>query len=209
MVINWTLALLSHRLFLLFHAISLEHHTPIPLLMVHFKSLVPSPEPMGFFVSPHLLVILQCHIRPSLEYCFRVWGGAQKSTLCLLDQVQSKAIRLINNPYLTKSLQPLPHRRLAGGISIFYRYVQGHCSKEIRDIILVPLRRVRTTRTSTHSHPFQISLPKPRILSHKSSFIPRTCKLFNLLPSYCFPEFYNLPSFKSMIGKLGLICLSS
>ena len=148
----------------------------------------------GFFSPSHLLSIYTSQIRPSLEYCSHVWGGALKSTLCLLDKVQSKAIRLINNPNLTKSLQPLSHRRLVGDLSIFYRYFNGHCSQEIRDIIPVPLRRVRTTRSSTHSHPFQVSLPNPRTLSHKSSFIPRTCNLWNVLPSSCFPESYNLPA---------------
>ena len=85
----------------------------------------------------------------------------------------------------------------------------GHCSQEIRDIIPFPLRRVRTTRSSTHSHPFQVSLPNPRTLFHKSSFIPRTCNLWNVLPSSCFPESYNLPSFKSNVNKLDLISLSS
>ena len=128
----------------------------------------------GFFSSSHLLSIYKSQIRPSIEYCSHVWGGAPKSTLCLLDKVQSKAIRLINNPNLTKSLQLLSHRRLVGGLSIFYRYFNLHCSQEIRDIISVPLRRVRTTRSSTHSRPFQVSLPNPRTLPHKSSFIPRT-----------------------------------
>ena len=163
----------------------------------------------GFFSSSHLLSIYKSQIRPSLEYCSHVWGGAPKSTLCLLDKVQSKAICLINNPNLTKSLPPLSHRQLVGDLSIFYRYFHGHCSQEIRDIILVPLRPVRTTRSSTHSHPFQVSLPNLCTLSHKSSFIPRTCNLWNALPSSCFPESYHLPSFKSKIDKLDLISLSS
>ena len=61
------------------------------------------------------------------------------------------------------------------------------------------------TYDKTHSHPLLTS----RTLSHKSSFIPRTCDLWNLLPSSCFPESYNLPSFKSKINKLDLISLSS
>ena len=77
------------------------------------------------------------------------------------------------------------------------------------DCIPVPLRRVRTTISSTHSRPFQVSLPTSRTLSHKSSFIPRACNLWNVLPSSCFPESYNLPSFKSKIDKLDLISLSS
>ena len=121
----------------------------------------------GFFSSSHLLSIYKSQIRPSLEYCCHVWGGAQKSTLWLLDKVQSKAIRLINNLNLTKSLQRLSHRPLVRDLSIFCRYFHGHCSQEIREIIPIPLRRVRTTRSSTHSYPFQVSLPNPRTLSHK------------------------------------------
>ena len=55
----------------------------------------------------------------------------------------------------------------------------------VRDYLLINLhlivstalvRRVRTTRSSTHSHPFQVSLPNLWTLSHKYSFIPRACK---------------------------------
>ena len=106
-------------------------------------------------------------------------------------------------------LRPLSHLRLVGDLSIFHKYFHGHCSQEIRDIIPVPLRRVRPTRSSTNSHPFQVSLPSSRTLSHKSSFIPRTCNLWNVLPPSCFPESYNLSSFKSKINKLDLISLSS
>ena len=127
-----------------------------------------------FFSSSHLLTIYKSQIRPSLEHCSHVWGGAPKSTLCLLDKVQCKAIRLTNDPNLTKSLQPLSRRRLVGDLPIFYRYFHGHCSQEIRDIIPVPLRHARTTRSSTHSHPFQVSLPNPQTLPHISSFIPIT-----------------------------------
>ena len=113
----------------------------------------------GVFSTSHFLSINKSQIRPSLEYCSHVWGGAPKSTLCLLYKVQSKAIRLINNPNLLKFLQPLSHRRLVGDLSIFYRYFNGYSSQEIKDITPVPLRGVRTTRRSTHSHPFQVSLP--------------------------------------------------
>ena len=132
-------------------------------------------------------------------------GGTPKSAIC----IQSKAIRLINNPNLTKSLQPLSHRRLIGDLSIYYRYFRGIFPHDIRDSIHVPLRSVGTTRSSTHSYSFQVSPPNPRTLSHKSSFIPRTCNLWNVLPSSCFPETYNLPPLKSKINKLDLISLSS
>ena len=82
-------------------------------------------------------------------------------------------------------------------LSIFCRCFHGHCSQEIKNIVPDPVRRVRTTRSSTCSHPFQVTLPNPRTLSHKSSFIPRNSQLLNSLPPTTFPESYNLSSFKS------------
>ena len=124
--------------------------------------------------------------------------------------VQSRAIRLINNPNLTNSLQSLSHNRLVADLSIFYRYFHGHCSQEIKNIIPDPVvRRVQTTRSSTYSHPCQVTLPNPRTLSHKSSFIPRTSQLWNLLPPTTFPKSYNLSSFTSNINKLDLVSLST
>ena len=64
----------------------------------------------GFFSPSQLLTIYKT--RPSLEYCSHAWDSAPKSSLHLLDKVLSKAIRLMNNPSLTKSLQSLSHHRL-------------------------------------------------------------------------------------------------
>ena len=161
----------------------------------------------GYF-SPQLLTIYKSQIRPSLEYCSNVWGGAPKSSLNLLDRVQSKAIRLINNPNLINSLQSFSHR-LVADLSIFYRYFHRHCSQEIKNIIPDPMRHVRTTRSSTQSHLFQVTLPNPRTLAHKSSFIPRTSQLLYSLPPISFPESYNLSSFKSNVNKLDLVSLST
>ena len=163
----------------------------------------------GYFSPSQLLTIHKSQIHPSLEYCSHIWGGAPKSSLHLLDRVQSKAIHLINNPNLTNSLQSLSHHHLVADLSIFYCYFHGHCSQEIKNIIPDPVRCVRTTRSSTYSHPFQVTLPNPRTLPHKSSFIPRTSQLWNSLPPNAFPESYNLSTFKSNINKLDLISLST
>ena len=166
----------------------------------------------GLSAAPKLFIAAcgyKSQIRPSLEYCSPVWGGTPKSSLYILDRVQSKAIRLINNPSLTNSLQSLSHSCLVADLSIFCRYFHGHCSQEMKNIIPDPVRRVRTTRSSTYSHPFQVTLLNPRTLSHKSSFIPRTSQLWNSLPPTTFPESYNLSSFKSNINKLDLVSLST
>ena len=163
----------------------------------------------GYFSPSQLLTIYKSQIRPSLEYCSRVWGGAPRSSLHLLEKVRSKAIHLINNTSLTKSLQSLSHRRLVSDLSIFYRYFHGYCSLEIKNTIPDPLRHGRPTRISTQSHAFQVMLSIPRTLSHITSSIPRTCQLWDTLHSISFPEPYNLTCFKSNINKLGFISLST
>ena len=163
----------------------------------------------GYFSPFQLLTIYKSQIRPSLEYCFHFWGGAPKSSFRLLDEVQSKVIRLFNDPNLTKSPQSLSHRRLVADLSIFYRYFHGHCSQEIKNIIPDPVRRVRATRSSTHSHPFQVALPNPRTLAHKIYIFPRTSQLWNSLPSTIVPKSYKLSSFKSNINKFDLVSLST
>ena len=206
---NWTLQLLSHNSVFLFHLISLGKLTSIPLLNMHLKSSVSSPEPAGF---SHLLTFyLYTSPKSVLHESTAPTSGVVLQNLLSVFSTKSSPRPFVSAIILTssKSLQPLSHRRLVGDLSIFYRYFNGHCSQEIRDIIPVPLRHVRTTRSSTHSHPFQDSMPTSRTLSHKSSFIQRTCNLWNVLPSSCFPESYNLPSFKSDVNELDLISLSS
>ena len=163
----------------------------------------------GYFSPSQLLAIYKSQIRPSLEYCSHVWGGAPKSSLYLIDRVESKAIHLIKNPNLTNSLQSLSHCHRVTDLSIFYCYFHGHCSQQIKNIIPDPVRHVRITRSSTYSHPFQVTLPNPQTLSHKSSFIPRTAQLWNSLPSTTFLESYNLPPFKPNINKLDFVSLST
>ena len=106
-------------------------------------------------------------------------------------------------------LYSLSHRRLVADLSIFYRYFHRYCSQEIKNIISDPMRCIGTTRCSTHSHPFQVTLPNPRTLAHKSSFIPRTSQLWNSLPPTTFPESYNVSSFKFNINKLDLFSRST
>ena len=58
--------------------------------------------------------IISCHMTPfnNNKYC-------SCQVLSLLNRVLKKAVRLINEKYLSDSLQPLEHRRR---VTIFYRY---------------------------------------------------------------------------------------
>ena len=45
---------------------------------------------LWFFSSSPILTIYKSQIRPSLEYCSHICGGAQTSTICFLNKVQLK-----------------------------------------------------------------------------------------------------------------------
>ena len=85
-------------------------------------------------------------------------------------------------------------------INKFYSPPINHPCLEIKNIIAGSVRHIRTTRSSIQAHPFQVTLPNPRALAHKSSFIPRTSQQWNALPSTAFPESYNLSPFKNLIS---------
>ena len=123
--------------------------------------------------------------------------------------VQAKSICLINNPNLTNSLQSLSHHHLLTDLFIVYRYFHGHCSLEIKNIILDLVKDVGNSRSPTHSHLFQVTLPNPQTLSHQPPFISRISQLWNSLLSIIHPESYNLSSLKSNIIKLDLVSLST
>ena len=154
-----------------------------------------------YFSSSQLLLLYKAQISPTLEYCCHIWGGAPSTHLSLLDRIQRKAVRLISDPSLTSSMQPLSLRRDVASLALFYRYYHGKCSTELANIVPVPITYSRSTRLASCSHPYQVSTPRCRTLSHSSSFFPRTAKLWNSLPLSTFPLSYNLNSFKIRVCK--------
>ena len=173
---------------------------------MHLRNLAFFLESRGYFSPSQLLTIYKSQICPSLEYSSHVWGGAPKSSLHLLDRVQSKAICLINNPNLTNSLQSLSHRRLVPFSTAIFT-----------DIALRKLRILFLIRWGVFEPPGALpihTLSKLHYLIHKLyltnrlSFL-RTSQLWNSLPPTTFPESNNLSSFKSNINKLNLVSLST
>ena len=119
--------------------------------------------------------------------------------------------RLINNSNLTNSLQSLSHRRLVADLSTFYRYFHGNCPQEIKNINPDPVMCVRTTRSSTYSHPFQVF---PELLNCGThyhpllSLNPTICHLLNLKSTNLIlsPFLLKLPLNFSVFPLSGLCC---
>ena len=150
-----------------------------------------------YFNSEQLFKLYIGLIRPCLEYCSHIWGNS--ASVSLLDRVESKAIRLIGDPSLTSTLDPLSLRRKVASLSLFYRYYFGHCSAELAACIPPPLARPRSTRQASFAHAHCVELSNPRIGRHSDCFFPSTSRLWNSLPASVFPSSYNLASFKRRV----------
>ena len=150
-----------------------------------------------YFNSTQLFKLYKGFIRPCLEYCSHIWGSSPYTSL--LDRIESKAIRLIGDPSLTSTLDPLSLRRKVASLSLFYRYYFGHCSDELATCIPPPMARPRSTRQATFAHNYCVELSNARINRFSDGFFPSTSHLWNSLPSSVFPASFNLPSFKRQV----------
>jgi len=91
----------------------------------------------AYFSSKDLLTLYKSYIRSKMEHNSHIWAGASGTALKYLDSVQSRAIRLINDEFLTSTLSPLNHRRNIGALSLFYKYFVGFdaCSTEMNKFL--------------------------------------------------------------------------
>ena len=141
-------------------------------------------------------------IRPSLEYCCNIWAGASTSSLNILDKVQGGIRNLIgDNLYL--KLQSLSHSRYVASLSLFYRYIYGHCSKDLPSIIpkRYSLMNSSIENVRSHCNQWAVYLPHRNTTTYSDSFIHRTASMWNSIPNFCFPSVYNLDMSKKNIHK--------
>ena len=123
-----------------------------------------------------------------LEYCSHIWGSSPYTSL--LDRIESKAIRLIGDPSLTSTLDPLSLWRKVASLSLFYCYYFGHCSDELATCIPPPMARPRSTRQATFAHNYCVELYNARI--NRSVMVSSL-----LLPTFgtlSLPLYFQLPS---------------
>ena len=110
------------------------------------------------------------YIRPCLKYVSHLWRGASKYSLVILDTIQKRAIRLIDDSSLTDSLDSLTHRRNVSALSLYYRFYHGMCSDELKSIIPPEACFARSTRFADSQHPFAVKLEKCRTTSFANDF---------------------------------------
>ena len=152
---------------------------------------------MKFFSSEVVLYLYKSNIQPCMEYCCHVW--APSCYLELLDKLQKRTCRTVG-PSLAASLEPLARCWNVANLSLFYRYYFGRCSSELAKLAPLPHSQGRSTRYSDRLHDFSVTIPRCYKDAYVNSFFPRTGRLWNFLPTECFPLTYSLTGFNSRIN---------
>ena len=127
-------------------------------------------------------------------------GWSPSCYLELLDKLQKHICRTAG-PSLAASLEPLAHRRNLASLGLFYRNYFGRCSSELAQLVPLPYSRGRSTCYSDRLHDFSATIPTCYKDVYVNSFFPRTARLWNSLPTECFPLTSNLNGFKSRINR--------
>ena len=158
-----------------------------------------------YFNSAQLFKFYTGFIRPCLEYCSHTRGSSPYTSL--LNRVESKAIRLIGDPSLTSTRDPLSLRCKVASLYLFYRCYFGHCFDELATCIPPPMARPRSTQQASFAHNYCVELANARINRFSDGFFPSTFRLWNSLPSVFPASFLQKASLSPPEGPDGMIFL--
>ena len=149
------------------------------------------------FLSPEVaLCLYKSTIRPCMEFFFLVWAGAPSCYFQLLDKLQKKRICRTVGP-LAASLKPLDHDWNVASLSLFYMYCFGRFSTELAQLVPLPYSWGRSTQYSDRLHDISVTIRRCYKDVYVNNFFPHTVRLWNSLPTECFPLTYDRNSFKS------------
>ena len=161
--------------------------------------------PQCFLTPESILYLYKSTIRPFMEYCSHIWGGAPRSYgLDLLDRVQKLVVSLVGSG-ISSDLQALSHRMDVASLSLFYKYYYGKCSSELADLVPPKHVTVRGTHFSEQMHRHAVNSPMCRTKFYQSSFFPCIAALWNTLSTECFPSDYDCTAFKVRVNKFLLL----
>ena len=138
-------------------------------------------------------------IRPCLEYSPHIWGAY--SLIYIIDRVELKPFRLINDPVLTSTLDPLSLRHKVARLSLIYRYYFGPCSDELVGCMPSPLQRPHGNLHAASSHRFCVEICKPRIDRCGDCFFYSASLLWKSLSASVFHNSYNLSTLEKQVNR--------
>ncbi|CAH2218241.1 jg9832 [Pararge aegeria aegeria] len=97
-------------------------------------------------------------------------------------------------------LLSLEHQRKVACLAVLYKIHFGECAQELFDLVKPSPFYHRTARYRNNLHRYVVEIPSTRT-KLASSFLIRTAKAWNALPSSVFPDTYNLGTFKSRVNR--------
>ena len=121
-----------------------------------------------------------------------VWNTVVTSGWCpscyleLLGKLQKRIGRTFG-PSFAASLELLAYFRNVASLSLFYRYFFGRCSSELSQLVPLPFSQGRSTRYSDRLHDFSVTIPRCCKYVYVNSFLPRTSRLWNSVPTEFLP----------------------
>ena len=128
-------------------------------------------------------------VRPVLEYASTVWDPYHANQIKKIQAVQRKAARFATGKYdpkvdtdeLLKTLQwrSLQERRLIARMTLFHKAIDEEKKAALE---LDPYTR-HVTSHSRSSHDRQYAAPRSRLNTQIYSFVPRTIRIWNILPA--------------------------
>ena len=128
-----------------------------------------------------LEILYKAQIRSSLEYACLAWGAAAKQHLTLLDRVQDRAVRLIQNggggqePHL----QSLQHRRDVAGLTVMYKTQVQRVSH--LQALWQPHRQALVTTRAVTRAPGELLQPRCRTWHHQRQYLNKHIALWNVV----------------------------
>ena len=116
----------------------------------------------SFLGPPELLITYKAFARSLMESCSPLWAGAPAFHLSRLHAAETKAFRIIGISHdEAESLGlSLNHRRLVGGLSVFYRLLSSLAPPALSAICP---HHISTGRSRSANNPLLVKLPKSRI----------------------------------------------
>ena len=170
------------------------------LLKLHPRKLEPWFILWSFSFQGFSLLSLKIYHTAMYGILLSCLGGARSCYLELLDKLPKRICRTVG-PSLAASCEPLAHCRNVASLSLFYRYYFGRCSSELTQMVAPPYSQGRSSRYSDRLHDFFVTIPTCYKDVYVNGFFPCTARLWNSLPTKCFPLTYVLSCFKSRISR--------
>ena len=124
----------------------------------------------GLLDSKGRELLYKAEIRSSLEFSCLAWGGAAPSHLAVLDKIQRRAERLIEDglPEQRAGLHSLQHRRDVAGLATLYK-VQEQRTPHLQELRLPP-RRAEVLTRAVSAAPTALATPRSHSTHHQRQF---------------------------------------